>query len=104
MSLTSTRIRDGQDVFGMHPVCIRDFACDNSYPTGGYALAGSNFGFGNKPLDGVICIGGDADASLYEAFYDNVNKKLVISSAGAEVVNGSDLSALTFRLLGICRG
>lgn len=104
MALVSARIRDGQDVWGMHMTCIRDFTPNSTYPTGGYSLTGSQFGFGTKPLDGVVCIGGDADSSLYEFFYDNVNKKLVISSAGAEVVNGTDLSALTIRLLGICRG
>lgn len=105
MSLTSTRVPDGSDAWGQNLIAIRDFTGDSSYPTGGYSLLGTNFGFGpNKALRGVLCIGGDADASVYEVFYDNVNKKLVITSAGAEVVNGSDLSTLTWRLLGICRG
>lgn len=104
MPLTSQRIRDGQDVWGMHMTCIRDFTGDASYPTGGYALTGTQFGFGNKPLDGVLCIGGDADAALFEVYYNNVTRKLIVSSAGAEVVNGTDLSALVWRLLGICRG
>lgn len=82
MSLTSARIKDGSDVFGMHLVCIRDFTGDSLYPSGGYSLVGTNFGFGNKPLDGVICIGGNAAAAAYNIFYDNVNKKLIFAGAG----------------------
>lgn len=104
MSLTSQRIRDGQDVWGMHMINMRDFTGDAAYPTGGYALTGTQFGFGNKALDGVVCIGGDADSAIYDFYYNNVSRKLLILSAGAEVVNGTDLSTLTFRLLGICRG
>jgi hypothetical protein len=80
MSLTSARIRDGIDVWGMHGIAIRDFTGDTSYPSGGYSLKGSNFGFGNKPLDGVIVIGGNAAAANYGAFYDNVNQKLIVGS------------------------
>lgn len=85
MSLTSARIRDGQDVWGMHMTCIRDFTGDSSYPTGGYSLTGTQFGFGTKPLDGVLIIGGNAAAVSYDVIYDNVNKKLQVIGAGASV-------------------
>ena len=81
MGLTSARIKDGIDVWGMHGAVIRDFTGDSSYPTGGYALNGSNFGYGSKPLDAVIVCGGNAAAAAYRFFYDNVNKKLVIATS-----------------------
>jgi hypothetical protein len=82
MSLTSARIRDGIDVWGMHQIDMRDFTGDASYPAGGYPIAGSNFGFGNKPLDGIVPIGGNAAAQSYRVFFDNVNKKLIVSAGG----------------------
>ncbi len=85
MGLTQTRVLDGFDTWGVHGVTIRKFTGDSSYPTGGYALTGSNFGFGQKPLEGVQVLGGNAAAAAYRFFWDYVNKKLVIgTSLGAE--------------------
>lgn len=86
MSLTSARVLDGIDVWSIHGVCIRRFTGDSSYPTGGYALNGSNFGFGTKPLEGVLVLGGNAASAAYRPVWDYINKKLIIgSSLGAEI-------------------
>lgn len=79
MGLTSARVLDGFDTWGLHGVCIRKFTGDNSYPAGGYALNGSNFGFGTKPLEGVVLLGVLTTlAANYRPVYDALNKKLVI--------------------------
>ncbi len=84
MSLTSTRVLDGIDTWGLHGVCIRKFTGDSSYPTGGYALNGSNFGFGSKPLEGVVVLGVlTALAANYAPVYDALNKKLVINGGSS---------------------
>ena len=80
MSLTSTRVLDGIDTWGLHGVCIRKFTGDSAYPSGGYTLNGSNFGFGNKPLEGVIVLGVlTALAANYTPVYDALNKKLIVN-------------------------
>ena len=90
MSLTSTRVLDGIDTWGLHGVCIRKFTGDNNYPAGGYTLNGSNFGFGNKPLEGVLVLGVlTALAANYAPVYDALNKKLIIgagSGGGGQIV------------------
>ena len=83
MSLTSARVLDGNDTWGSHGVCIRKFTGDAAYPAGGYALAGSNFGFGNKPLEGVVLLGVLTTlAANYTPVYDALNKKLIINAGG----------------------
>lgn len=88
MGLTSARVLDGNDVWGAHGVCIRKFTGDNSYPSGGYSLQGSNFGFGNKPLEGVAVLGAlTALGATFNLVYDALNKKLVVNAGGASEYN-----------------
>lgn len=83
MSLTSTRVLDGIDTWGLHGVCIRKFTGDSAYPAGGYTLNGSNFGFGNKPLEGVFVLGVLTTlAANYAPVYDALNKKLIVNAGG----------------------
>ncbi len=83
MSLTSVRVLDGVDTWGLHGVCIRKFTGDSAYPAGGYTLNGSNFGFGNKPLEGVVFIGvATVLAANFTPVYDALNKKLIINEGG----------------------
>jgi len=88
MTATITRVLDGFDTWGLHGVSIRKFTGDTSYPSGGYSLAGTNFGFGNKPLEGVVVLGAltALGATLFP-MYDALNKKLVINAGGSSEYN-----------------
>lgn len=79
MGLASARVLDGIDFWGTHGVAIRKFTGDSAYVSGGYTLNGSNFGFGSKPLEGVVLLGvRTALAANFTPVYDLLNKKLVI--------------------------
>lgn len=106
MSLTQTRVPDGFDFWGQNQVTIRDFTGDSSYPTGGYSLTGTNFGFGTKLLRGVVCIGGNAASVNYRVQYDNVNKKLLVLSTPPSVYTYSqaDIKGSVTTDVGIASG
>src|SRR5688572_31020818 len=90
MSLTSVRVLDGIDTWGLHGLSIRKFTGDDAYPAGGYSLRGSNFGFGNKPLEGVVLLGVATPAAAnYNPVYDALNQKLIIgagSGGGGQLI------------------
>lgn len=82
-------------------VSLLKLAGDNSYPTGGYALAASDFGF-----SGLVAVAPFGHPNGYLPEYDYTNSKLKLrwcAGAGAvasEVTNATDVSAATFYLLG----
>lgn len=88
MGLTSTRLTDGTDVWGQYGVCIRKFTGDSAYPSGGYTLRGSNFGFGTKPLKAVLNGGAlTALGATLNPIFDVLNQKLVINSGAPSEYN-----------------
>jgi hypothetical protein len=74
---------------------IADIALDSSYPTGGEAISASQFGLNS--IDFVM----PSFSAGYDAEYDHANKKLKMFTAGSEVTDTTDLSAVTVRVLAI---
>lgn len=83
-----------------------DVALDASYPTNGELLDETVFpGKYYKAIAGVAIVGKDADAMGYLIAWNHVTKKLQVfypdgylDSAGTEVENGGNLSALALRI------
>lgn len=105
MAVTLTKSKRGSDSIGRRRFVVVDVALDNSYPTGGYAIAVAALGAANaKTIEGAVIMGGNAAAGGYRPMWDNVNGKLVMWRTGAvnaiaeQVPNTTDLSALTYRL------
>ena len=68
-----------------------NLAFDNSYPTGGESLTAAQVGL--SVIEWMYVIGGSEG---YHFQYDTTNSKVkVYSTAATEVVNTTDLSALT---------
>ena len=92
MALTLTKYTGPHNIGSRTETCYI-VACDNSYPTGGYALKPSSLGFSNNAPDLIIEID---NGYGYGWRYDYTNQKLMAyASAGTQVTNATDLSAVT---------
>lgn len=107
MAIAVTRVF-GPVSIGDRYMSVSTVALDNSYPTGGEALAASDLGFAltNDPEFHVVA----HSTAGYVTEYDHTNKKLKVyrqkdpaAAGGAdialpEVGNTADLSAVTVRV------
>ena|SRR5437660_9612434 len=79
MSVTFTKAGDGYNVEGAIPVQVGDLALDNSYPTGGYALTGANFGLRSLAGLQILGIKGTlANSGSLLPWFDLTNGKLMM--------------------------
>jgi hypothetical protein len=76
---------------------ILTITCDNAYPTGGYPLPAAKMG-----LTTIDFVFPSSSSTGHSVHYDHANSKLkLFTTAGAEVANNTDLSAVTLRILAI---
>lgn len=96
MAAVLTLVKDGYDVWGGRTkVQVAQLALDSSYPTGGYSLPATKFGF--KAIWNIIVsnCGGSA-SGLYHYWYDVVNSKfMVFRVAGATPAGTNAASTVT---------
>lgn len=113
MSLGVTFLGDDQFAIGNVPARLAVLAPDSSYPTGGYAVTGQNFGEsgsgGLLPAEngirGLIPVGINTAALGYVPVLNAQTGKVQITSgAGVEVSNATNLSTLQFYVLGLFAG
>jgi hypothetical protein len=79
--LTFTLVPNSENISGKLREIAYDLLCDNSYPTGGYAILAAKFGW--KQIQGGIWLGGNTAALGYVAFWNVQTGKLeVLRSAG----------------------
>lgn len=105
MSATIVDVPGGADVWGRHRVREVDITGDSSYPAGGYAFTGPQFG-----LRSIIAMhpgGGNTAAVGILPFWNTQTSKLQFvyptqtgtsPNVGAEAVAGTNLSTVTFRM------
>jgi hypothetical protein len=87
-------------VIGNRREIVVDVTLDNSYPTGGYTLTPTTLG-----VDGVTdYVFAQATTTGHLPVYNYGTKKLMIFSAGTEVANTTDLSAVVLRLIAQGKG
>lgn len=112
MALTVATRADGLFQLGLGPGVMQRVTLtpDDSYPTGGYALSGSQAGLAstggpaNNGLHGVIFEGGNTASLGYVPFYNEETGYLQILEVGtatppaplAEVASATNLSTLVF--------
>lgn len=91
MALTITKFFDqGFDAWGASDVGLFTVVGDTSYPTGGYAVTGTTFGF--RLLAGLTQIANNTAAVGYELWYNSTTQKLQV------LLNGSNASGLPLSL------
>ena len=98
---TLNRASNGEFYAGQLHAKMVDLVGPASYATGGVPINGNDVGVGHTVL-GATFIGFSAQAStvVYGAVWDSTNQKLILTdNAGAQVGNGQDLSAGTYRIL-----
>ncbi len=96
MSMTTAlNVRDSENVVGKYRSNIVDWTMDTSYPTGGYALDPTDFGF--KVVYFMAPVGANAAAGAYTFIYIVATGKLAIYAAGVEVAAGVNLSTVIVR-------
>jgi hypothetical protein len=66
---------------------------DDSYPTGGEAIAYTDIDGLSSVLDGMWMIG--SNVTTYQVFFDKTGATLVVWDENSEVPNTTDLEALT---------
>lgn len=95
----------GRNVAGRDREVYADITGDSSYPTGGEDLTLAMLqalcpGLGKVVADWskVKFFNSEADPSNRRWVLDRTNKKLLAYAAGVEVVNTTDLSAVTIRV------
>lgn len=89
---------DTQQHSGDLDVTAATFALDTSYPTGGSAVTWANLGL-NRVLWAHVAITNETAATVENCYYDPVNQVLKCFVAGAEVTNGTNLSAIVVRVV-----
>lgn len=120
MALTFTFLGDDNSQFGNIPVRFANVALDNSYPTGGYAVNGGNFGgaatggyqTANNGLRGLAFIGQNTAAAGYVVQYNSQTGKIQVfvmpaaATAGplVEATAATNLSTLTLNALAYLAG
>lgn len=99
MALTVTKTRSG--VIGDLRYFAGSVTFDSSYPTGGEAIAKSDFGFSGAILHVVV---NPADDAGFEVKWNPATSKLLVfdeddtSGISAEAANSSDQSGVTTQL------
>lgn len=99
MALTFTKTRSG--VMGDVRYWFGDITFDSSYPTGGEAIAKSDFGFPGAILHVQV---NPVDDAGYDAWYDHASSKIKLydedntSGIAAEPTNTSDQSGRVVRV------
>ncbi len=68
MSVTITRVPDGNDTWGREKVEIRDFTITSTYTSGGYVINASDVGL--KFFKAVVVGGGDVSLGTYFPMFD----------------------------------
>ncbi len=106
MSVTITRVPDGNDVWGRERVEIRDFTISGTYTSGGYAIAASDVGL--KFFKAVVVGGGDVSLGTYFPVFDlgttpagnepSTGKLRFFTASGTEAT-GTLSPAITIRLV-----
>lgn len=112
MALGVTFLGDDQFAIGNVPARLAQLTPDTSYPTGGYAVTGQNFGEsaagGMLPaangMRGYIQVGTNTSAALYTTVFNAQTGKIEFITAGSQVAGGTDLSALIVYALGLFAG
>lgn len=102
MAITIAKVNtdDRNHVVGNRREVVRDVTLDNSYPTGGYALTPATLGV-DGALDYIVAL----PTTTGHVFpYDYANKKLMAFSAGSQVSNATDLSAVVVRVVAQGKG
>lgn len=96
MAITTTILAQPHTV-GNRWRTVSKIALDNSYPTGGYAVTPQALGLGSNSFTADPEASVEIDNSLgYGARYDFANQKILLySSAGTQVTNATDVSAVT---------
>jgi len=102
MALTYTPRTDqinqkAPNIIGDLKMWIGTVTFDNSYPTGGEAIAKSDVGF-DVSVDAVIPMGSPNGNRLFQ--WDPVNKKMKLFTAlGTEAANASDQSTIVLPIV-----
>lgn len=112
MSLGITFPGDDWVQIGAKPARECILTPDTSYPTGGYTFGGAlvggastgGLGAANNGMVGVDPLGQNTAAVLYQLVFNAQTGKIQILTAGAEVANATDLSALIFYVLALVAG
>ena len=102
MAMTKKGLGDNFNLFGMIPGVIDGVVFDAAYPTGGYPVSGQLWGLAytggiaNNGIRGIEFVGGNSASLLYTPFYNSQTGTIQVVTAGAEVANGTNLSAVAF--------
>ena len=90
-----------RDVWGSHQVRWATVTFDSSYPTGGEAVAASDFQLAE--LKNVLVANPTiADEAITSAYWDAANSKIiVIAAAGTQEGNATDLSSTTVEVIAL---
>ena len=67
---------------------------DNSYPTGGYPVTPRDVGLGD--LTAIVPSGSNTAGTLLAAVFDQEADKILVSAAGVQEPNATDLHAVDF--------
>jgi hypothetical protein len=103
LTLASVNVPDRSYVTGDRVEVIRDFTCDASYATNGYALTASTLGLSNLDFVNATVQAGPT-ATITGFTYDYVNSKLKALAGAAEVANATNLSTVVGRLVAKGKG
>jgi len=108
MALTFTKVSQGAwQSGGSLSEAFWDITFDNSYPAGGYAVSGNNFGLSNNvicisPLTEIACMGVGAQGGAYAGSWDLSTKKFRIYQGAVGIA--SELAGASAAVLGMkCR-
>lgn len=97
----TTRSGRAEDIWGSRRVGMYQVTMDSSYLTGGELFDPRAFGF-DKPVAAVFLSVHSVAAAVTRRFeYDFVNKTIkgVVTSTGAEIASGQDLSTIVIDAL-----
>ena len=88
-------------VFGDRKVLFATVTFDSSYPTGGEAIAATDFGGQLEQIDFIIPGAPSLDdEAINGVIWDRTNSKLlVVDAAGAQEGNTTDLSSTTVEIM-----
>ena len=105
MALAITFLGDDQFAIGNVPARLAQVTPDTSYPTGGYAINGGQFGMAstggllpaNNGIRGIESVGQNTASTLYYSLYDaQAGKFIVMNAGGTQVTAGTDIHTLVF--------
>jgi hypothetical protein len=92
-----------ENVWGRQRIRLVTITGDASYPTGGYALTGNQFGL--RSIDGIIVLGCVTAATGIMPYWNTTTQKWQLfyptngatsPNAGEEIPNGTSVSTITF--------